>query len=334
MSPTSELPSLSGWSSWHDAGEPIRVGISSCLLGQEVRYDAGHARDRFVAETLAEYLDPVPVCPEVESGMSIPRPAIRLVKEEGDLRLVSPSTGEDFTDSMTSYAERRVGELRREELDGFILKKGSPSCGMERIKIYRKGMPMREKASGMFAAELMRQYPELPVEEDGRLNDPILRENFIERVFCRNRWRNMLRNSPTRRRLVEFHTAHKLLIRAHNEAAYRRLGRLVGSAGTMHDDELLAAYAVEFQKALITKATVKKHVNVLQHAMGYLKDLLTPVEKAELLNSIEDYRKSLIPLIVPLTLLRYNIRKHEVSYLLDQLYFDPHPKELMLRNHV
>jgi uncharacterized protein YbgA (DUF1722 family)/uncharacterized protein YbbK (DUF523 family) len=330
---TSTSAELGCWSEWHEQDQPLRLGVSTCLLGEEVRFDAGHARDRFVTETLGQWFEYVPVCPEVEIGMGIPRPTIRLVDEGQGMQLVAPSTGEDFSERMTTFAETKVTELMKLDLDGYILKKNSPSCGLERIRVYRNGMPVRRNERGMFAAKLTERWPALPVEEEGRLNDPKLRENFIERVFARNRWRALVRRGLTRRRLVEFHTAHKLLIRAHNESAYRRVGRLVGSAGTVSDRELFAAYEEEFQGALRTKATTKKHVNVLQHALGYLKTVLDAVEKREILTSIEDFRRGLLPLIVPLTLLRYNIRRHEVEYLVGQLYFDPHPKELMLRNH-
>jgi uncharacterized protein YbgA (DUF1722 family)/uncharacterized protein YbbK (DUF523 family) len=321
------------WTHWHPADRPLRLGVSSCLLGEKVRFDGGHARDRFVSESLGQWFEYQPVCPEMEIGMSAPRPTIRLVDEDRGTRLVAPSTGEDFTERMLAYSERRVAELQAHDLDGFILKKSSPSCGMERIRIYRDGMPGRRNNSGLFAGVLMERWPGLPVEEEGRLNDPHLRENFIERVFARNRWRTLAAKGITRRRLIEFHTAHKLLIRAHNETAYRRLGRLVGSAGTLEDLELHAAYELEFQNALRTRATAKKHTNVLQHALGYLKTQLGPVEKREILTVLEDFNRGPLPLVVPLSLLRFNIRRFDVEYLAGQLYFDPHPKELMLRNH-
>ena len=322
------------WTHWHDDAYPLTVGVSTCLLGEEVRFDGGHARDRFVTVVLAEWFDYVSVCPEVEMGMSIPRPTIRLVDEGDGMRLVAPKTGEDVTDQMQAYAKKRVKELMRDDLDGYVLKKGSPSCGLERIRVYKGGSPIRRNESGLFVQELKQSWPGLPLEEEGRLNDPRLRENFIERVFARNRWRVLVGRGLTRRSLVDFHTAHKLLIRAHNEAGYRRMGQLVGSAGSIPDKELFAQYEEAFQDALTTKATTKKHTNVLQHAMGYLKNALEPVEKRELMTAIEDYRQGFLPLVVPLTLLRFNIRKHDVDYLAGQLYFDPHPKELMLRNHV
>lgn len=324
---------LGSWKNWHADEMPLRLGVSSCLLGEMVRFDGGHARDRFVTDILGQWFEWVPVCPEVEIGMSTPRPTIRLVEESDGLHLVAPSTGEDFTARMQSYAQQRVEELRKLDLDGYVLKKSSPSCGLERIKVYKQEMPLRRDERGMFVTRLVQDWPALPIEEDGRLNDPRLRENFIERVFSRNRWRVLVSRGLSRRSLVEFHTAHKLLIRAHDELAYNRMGRLVGSAGSIDDQTLFANYELEFQRALTSKATVKQHVNVLQHAMGYLKTLLDPVEKREILAAIEDYRSGLLPLVVPLTLLRYNIRRHRVDYLAGQIYFDPHPRELMLRNH-
>jgi len=324
---------LGSWKNWHSEDEPLRLGVSSCLLGENVRFDGGHARARFVTDILGQWVEYVPVCPEVEIDMGIPRPTVRLVEENGEHRMVAPSTGEDFTDRMVSYSERRVGELQQENLDGFILKKGSPSCGMERIKAYLNGMPSRRDQSGLFARELIERWPGLPLEEDGRLNDPMLRENFIERIFCRNRWRTLVSGGVSRRRLVEFHTAHKLLIRAHNEAAHRRLGKIVGESGGSDVGDVFSAYELELQGALKTKASNKKHANVLYHALGYMKKVLSSGEKGELITSIEDYRVGLLPLIVPLTLMRYNIRRHGIDYLAGQLYFDPHPKELMLRNH-
>lgn len=326
-------PIPEGWRGWHDEAEPLRLGVSSCLLGEEVRFDGGHKRDRFVTDVLGPWVEWVPVCPEVDVGMGIPRPTIRLVKEDRGERLVAPKTGEDFTERMDTYAKGKLRELEDIGLDGYILKKGSPSCGMERLNVFGNDMPVHRRGVGRFTARLIEHWPHLPIEEEGRLNDPRLRENFIERVFCRNRWRLAVKRGLTRRRLVEFHTAHKLLLRAHNEASYQRLGKLIGSAGTIPDRELFASYEDEFQSCLRAKSNAKRHTNVLQHAMGYLKRVLDPAEKRDILAAIEDYRLGLLPLIVPLTLIRFNVNKHDVEYLRGQLYFDPNPKELMLRNH-
>lgn len=322
------------WRVWHDPEEPIRVGISSCLLGQKVRYDGGHKRDAYLTEILGEWVEWVPVCPEVEIGLGIPRPTIRLEGTPELVRLVNPKTGADLTRRMAEWSERRAAELRELDLDGYILKKDSPSCGMERVRVWGgSGQPVKQGV-GIYARILIDSWPQLPVEEEGRLNDPVLRENFIQRLFSRHRWRSAVRSGLTRARLVEFHTAHKLVFRAHNEASYRRLGQLVAAAGTLPDRELFESYAEEFHACLRSRATTRRHANVLYHAAGYLKRVLEPGEKQELVGLIEDYRGGLIPLVVPVTLLRHHAHRHGVGYLLGQLYLEPHPKELMLRNRV
>jgi uncharacterized protein YbgA (DUF1722 family)/uncharacterized protein YbbK (DUF523 family) len=322
------------WSHWHSDKTTLRLGVSSCLLGNEVRYNGGHSRNAFVVENLGQWFEWVPVCPEVEIGMGTPRPTIRLEASESGVSLVSPSTGENFTRRMLSYSRKRVKELQNIDLDGYVVKSRSPSCGMERIRVYGDSNVKRHDGVGRFTEVLMALWPMLPVEEEGRLNDAKIRENFIERVFCRNRWRTLAAAGLSRRRLVEFHTAHKLLLRAHNEAGYRRLGTIVASAGQISDRKLYNEYEKGFYETMKTAATVRKHRNVLSHAQGYLKRVLGPVEKREIMGAIDDYAAGLLPLIVPLALLRFNIRKHGVEYLAGQLYFDPHPKELMLRNHV
>ncbi|MCG6964277.1 MAG: DUF523 and DUF1722 domain-containing protein [Acidobacteria bacterium] len=322
------------WKRWHDEADPIRVGISSCLLGNQVRHDGGHKHDRYLTDVLGPWFEWVPVCPEVEIGLGTPRPTIRLETADPRPRLVMPSTGDDLTQRMEDWSAARLSELRRHELDGFVLKKGSPSCGMERVRAYSSGGQPARNGVGVFARSLMAQWPTLPVEEEGRLNDPALREGFIERVFCRHRWRGLLRRGGRRGELVAFHTAHKMIIRAHNEAGYRRLGRLVAAAGTMSDDRLLEAYERELFGSLSHRATPKRHANVLYHALGYLKREIDAVDKREAVEVIEDYRNGLVPLVVPVTLLRHHVRRHPVPYLAGQLYLEPHPKELMLRNRV
>jgi uncharacterized protein YbgA (DUF1722 family)/uncharacterized protein YbbK (DUF523 family) len=303
------------------------------LLGEEVRFDGGHCRNRFVVDILGLWFEWIPVCPEMEIGMGAPRPTIRLVDDGDQTRLVAPKTGEDFTRRMSAYSKKRVRELAALDLDGYVLKKGSPSCGIERLPVFGDKGVLRRDGVGVYADTLMRLWPHLPIEDEGRLNDAGLRENFIERVFCRNRWRTLKIRGLTRRALVAFHTAHKFLLHAHNEAGYRRLGKLVSAAGSIPDRELFTLYEEELQHVMRTKATKKKHVNVLQHALGFFKRILEPGEKREILTAIDDFGAGLLPLVVPLTLFRYNIRKHNVAYLQAQLYFDPHPKELMLRNH-
>jgi uncharacterized protein YbbK (DUF523 family)/uncharacterized protein YbgA (DUF1722 family) len=321
---------------WLRGAGPIRLGVSSCLVGEEVRYDGGHKRDAFLVEELGRWVEWVRVCPEVELGMGIPRPSVRLVEPEAGepLRMLAPDTGEDFTERMNAFAAERVAGLGGAELDGYVLKKSSPSCGMARVKVYGFAGPKRKDGVGLFAAALLKACPHLPIEEEGRLTDPVLRENFVERIFCRHRWRALIAGGRTRGRMVEFWTAHKLLVRAHDEAGYRRLGKLVGSAKKGSTDELYARFESEFFTALARRATNKKHTNVLQHAMGFLREHLDPGERRQIAGAIGDYHKGLLPLVVPITLLRFQIHKFGVEYLLGQLYFDPHPKELMLRNRV
>ena len=322
-----------GWRSWHDSSEPVRLGVSSCLLGELVRFDGGHKRDRFITDVLGPWVEWVPVCPEVELGMPTPRPTIHIEEDDRGEQLVSPSTGENFTDEMNVYSKRRVSELDAQGLDGYVLKKNSPSCGLARISVYRNGKRAHRRGRGLFAESLVVNSPLLPIEEEGRLNDPMLRESFIEQILCRNRWRLAVKRGLTRKRLIEFHTAHKLILHSHNESASRRLGRLVGEISQTPDKVLFARYELDFHMCLRTKMTRKRHTNVLHHAMGHLKNVLDSNAKHDLLTTIEDYRRGLLPLIVPLTLLKFSVNRHAVAYLRGQLYFDPHPKELMLRNH-
>ena len=316
------------------AERPLRLGISSCLLGNAVRWDGGHRRDRFVTERLARHVEFVPVCPELEAGMGVPRPTLRLVGEAEAARIVEVESGRDHTRAMERLALRRVRALGKLGLSGFILKKDSPSCGMERVKVYReKGGPLRA-GSGIFAAALRRAHPDLPIEDEGRLNDAGLRENFIERVFAHARLAALFRGRLTQRRLVAFHTAHKIQLMSHSTKAYRELGRLVAEAKPLPRAALERRYRAGFMQALAERATPGRNANALQHAAGHLKNLLDPESRSELAQLIDDYRRGLVPLVVPITLLRHHAQRQQVAYLLGQTYLDPHPKELMLRNHV
>ena len=313
----------------------LRVGISSCLLGQEVRFDGGHKRDRFLTDTFGRFVEWVPVCPEVEAGFGTPREAMRLVDVDGRLRLLTVRTQADLTARLDAYAKRRVDELEElEELSGYVLKSDSPSCGLERVKVYGRSTAPKRSGTGLFAAQLRRRYPFLPLEEEGRLTDPRLRENFIERVFAYRRVRDLFTSRWTVAGLVAFHTAHKLTLMAHSPAAYRSLGRLVAQRERLAPRELEARYFEGFMRALTTIATPPRHADVLQHIAGYFKKLLDRREKAELAEAIDDYRGGLTPLVVPMTLIRHYVRRHGVVYLSQQIYLEPHPKELMLRNHV
>jgi uncharacterized protein YbgA (DUF1722 family)/uncharacterized protein YbbK (DUF523 family) len=317
----------------HDE-RPMRLGVSSCLLGNEVRFDGGHKRDRFVTDLLARFVEWVPVCPEVELGMDTPRPALRLVGEGDDVRMVEIKSGREHTKAMKRYSARRVRALRGLALCGYILKKGSPSCGMARVKVYgEKSMPAR-RGRGLYASALMEAYPNLPCEDEGRLNDSKLRENFIERVFAYQRLGHLFRGRWTRGQVVAFHTAHKLQLMAHSTVAYRELGRLVATLKETPRAVFREQYERGFMAALAHVASRGRNANVLQHAAGHLKTNLDPASRTELANLIHDYREGLVPLVVPVTLIAHHVRCHEIDYLNGQVFLEPHPRELMLRNHV
>jgi uncharacterized protein YbgA (DUF1722 family)/uncharacterized protein YbbK (DUF523 family) len=317
--------------------EPIRIGVSSCLLGEQVRFDGGHKRSDFLTETLGRFVEFVPVCPELEIGLGVPRESIRLVRD-GDhadaIRLVGNKTGLDHTDKMNAYAERHTAALGREELSGYVLKKDSPSCGMERVRVYGpSGMATRD-GTGLFASALVHRYPSLPIEEEGRLNDPHLRENFVERVFAYRRLRSFFSARWTLGGLVKFHTVHKLVLMAHSPKAYSELGRFVANAKHLPRDQARDEYRLAFMNALKKLATTARHTNVQHHMLGYLRDHLDATARAELVLQVDDYRRGLVPLVVPITLFRHYVREFDVTYLRGQVYLEPHPKELMLRNHV
>jgi uncharacterized protein YbgA (DUF1722 family)/uncharacterized protein YbbK (DUF523 family) len=314
---------------------PLRIGISSCLLGDEVRFDGGHKRDPFLTGTLAPFVEWVRVCPEVEVGMGVPRETLRLVNAGADTRMITTRTAIDHTDSMRAYAARRTKELESIGLRGYVLKKDSPSCGMERVKVYdRAGNAPARTGVGLYAAVLKERFPALPIEEEGRLQDPVLRENFIERVFAYDRLRGLFDSRWTLNGLVAFHTAHKMALLAHSTTAYRELGRLVASGKALPRAELRRRYEQLFMRTLARPATTARHTNVLMHMAGHLKNVLDDGARRELAGCIDEYRRALVPLIVPLTLFRHHVRTHGVAYLAGQTYLEPHPRELMLRNHV
>jgi uncharacterized protein YbgA (DUF1722 family)/uncharacterized protein YbbK (DUF523 family) len=312
----------------------IKIGVSACLMGENVRWNGGHKWDHFLTDTLGQYVEYVPVCPEVECGLGIPRETLRLVGDADAPRLVTSRTNIDHTDRMQNWASGRLKKLETEDLCGFIFKSDSPSSGMMRVKVYNnKGMP-EKKGVGIFARAFMEKFPRIPVEEEGRLHDPKLRENFIETIFALNRWRDALKQAPKMNHLVDFHTRHKLLFLSHSNALYKEMGKLVarGSKVTSIAD-VYDQYEKFMMEALGLKTTIKKNINVLQHIMGYFKNNLSADEKSELLELIDQYRDEFVPLIVPVTLINHYVRKYKEPYLAVQTYLNPHPVALKLRNH-
>lgn len=313
----------------------MKIGISSCLLGNKVRYDGQHKLDRFLRDELGSYMDWVPVCPETECGLGIPREAMRLVGQATDsARLFTNKTFVDKTDQMLEYTYPKLDELAKENLRGFIFKTKSPTSGMRGVKIYTdEGMPSY-RGTGIFAREFMKRFPNIPVEDEGRLHDAGIRENFIEMIYVYDRWLTYLEEDKSTAGLMDFHMRHKYLLMSHSPVLLKDLGKIVASINKNNHDTSLGLYEKTLLEALHLKATARKHTNVLHHIMGYFKKSLSPDEKAELLEVIERYRNNLIPLIVPMVLMQHYVRKYQEPYLLKQWYLNPHPDELKLRNHV
>lgn len=319
-----------------EQGFKLRLGVSGCLLGEEVRYNGGHKHMPYLTHALGEYVDWVSVCPEVEVGMSTPRESIRLQGDVDDPQLVGPKSGTDHTEAMKVWAKSRLDDLEALDLHGYVLKKDSPSCGLFRVRVYnlKTGIPTRD-GQGIFARALTERFPLLPIEEEGRLNDLPLRENFIERVFAYYRLREMMKDNPTPGGLVAFHTGMKMSLLAHSPKHYREMGQLVALGKTIDWAEMIGRYGKLMMEGLQVMSTRGKHVNVLMHLMGFVKDKMTGQDKAELLEVFESYRAGLVPLIVPITLLKHHLNRNEVpEWVHEQVYLKPYPVELMLRNHV
>lgn len=310
----------------------LLVGISSCLLGERVRFDSGHKNHSYITQTLSDYFEFRPFCPEVSIGLGIPREPIRLVSDEldGVVRCVGTKNSEkDVTSALKNVAHEQFEWIAG--LDGYIFKKDSPSCGLERVKVYTGTMP-RRSGVGIYAREILQSFPHLPVEEEGRLGDAGLRENFIKRVFLYRRWRELLSTGPSREDLVTFHARHKLIYMSHNQNTTKELGRLVAAIGDMSIKDFCEQY-IQAVTELVSKPTDRKnHSNVLKHIQGYLKRDLESDDRQELEQTIEQYRQGYLPLIVPVTLLRHYFRKHPNSYIKQSWYMQPHPRELMLHN--
>ncbi|MCB1789923.1 MAG: DUF1722 domain-containing protein [Gammaproteobacteria bacterium] len=314
------------------AERPV-IGISSCLLGQKVRYDGTAKRDHWIVERLGKYVDYRPVCPEVAIGLGTPRPPIRLVGTPESTRVIGvedPSV--DVTEALEDFALNTAAQLR--DISGYVLMSKSPSCGMERVKLYNARGQAEKKGVGAYARVLMQALPNLPFEEEGRLNDAVLRENFINRVFAYRRWQTLRGNGLTAKALLDFHARHKYMVMAHSQAAYQRLGRLLSHLKGVDLAAVADAYEAEFMAALKRRVGRKRHVNALQHIQGYLKQRIDSDDKQELSDSIEAYRREEVPLVVPMKLLRHYFRRHPDNYIDQQWYLDPYPESLGLRNAI
>lgn len=313
--------------------EKITLGVSTCLLGHSVRYDGGHKLNRYVRDTLGHYFEYVPVCPEVECGMPVPRESLHLVGDPDSPRLMTRKSQQDYTDQMQEWGRGKLEELAEADICGYIFKSRSPSSGMERIKVYNEqGIPGATSV-GIWARMVMDRFPFLPVEDEGRLNDPRLRERFIEHVFVYWRWRQLEKQGPDVGALVDFHSRHKLLLMAHSPELYKEMGQYVAHAKSYPPEEILPGYLRLLDRAMRTPTTIAKHVNVMHHMLGYFKQELSADEKQEFLDIVEKYRQGYVPLIVPVTLMNHFVRKYREPYLGHQIYLNPHPVELKLRNH-
>ena len=313
----------------------IKIGVSSCLLGEKVRWNGDHKQDRYVRDVLGKYFEYIPTCPEVEVGMGTPREIVALYGTLEKPRMIGKKTQTDWTKKINEYTKDRVNELAKHDLCGYIFKSKSPSCGTGRVNVCSEfGSTKIRHGLGMFAKAFIKTLPLVPVEDEGRLHDSRIKENFIIRVFCFYRLGCLLRERFAIRKLVKFHTKHKFLLLSHSRKHYDIMGKLVANAKLLKVEELKARYSKLFMEALTYKSTQKKNTNVLLHMTGFLKKILTSDEKEDILATIEDYRKELLPIVVPITLIQHQVKKHKIEYLQDQVYLNPHPKELMLRNHV
>lgn len=317
---------MSGVADGTDAG-PVRVGVSSCLLGHAVRHDGGHKRDGYILGTLADWFELVPVCPEVEAGLGVPRPPVRLVGDPASPRALGVHDATlDVTAALTDFAAHRVETLQG--LCGYIFKQDSPSCGMQRVKVYPAGGGGAvRRGRGLFASAFVARWPLVPVEEEGRLGDPLGRENFMQRVLVLHRWQQLAARGLTAAGLVEFHARHQLVLMVHSRAACRRLAHLVASRAERSLAETAARYIAEAMAALRRRTGRGAHANVLLQLAGYLQRAIDGAERDELAETIDTYRRGEVSLVVPVTLLRHHFRRHPHPYVDGAYYLEPHPRE-------
>ena len=311
-----------------------KIAISACLLGAEVRFNGGHKESRLCSQALSEHFDFVPLCPEVAIGLGIPRQPIRLVGDSAKPQAVgSVDSTLDVTHALHDYGASMAAT--HTDICGYIFMQKSPSCGLERVKVYQDGgRPAELSGRGIYANAFCAAHPDLPAEEDGRLNDPVLRENFLTRVYAYSAWQDLLKAGLTRRSLTEFHARYKYLLMAHHPVQYKTLGNLLGSLGKNPPQAIAGQYFSELMQALKQCATRRTHSNVLRHLSGYLKKSISAADKQEMQQIIDQYLHGIVPLVVPLTLLKHHFRLHPDPYIARQVYLQPHPENLSLRNAI
>ena len=316
------------------ARQKPKIAISACLLGAEVRFNGGHKESRLCSQALSEHFDFVPLCPEVAIGLGIPRQPIRLIGDPAQPQAVgSVDSSLDVTRPLHDYGVAMAAA--HTDICGYIFMQKSPSCGLERVKVYQDGgRPAELRGRGIYAQAFCAAHPDLPVEDEGRLNDPVLRENFLTRVYAYSTWQQLLRAGITRRSLTEFHACYKYQLMAHHPEQYKILGNMLGNLGKNDPREIAPQYFSELMKALKKCATRRTHTNVLQHISGYLKQSISPEDKQEVQYLIGQYLHGIVPLIVPLTLLKHHFRLHPDPYISRQVYLQPHPENLSLRNAI
>lgn len=312
----------------------IPIGISACLLGDNVRYNGGHTQSNYCLGPLAEHFEYHKFCPEVAAGFGTPRPTMRLEGNPNQPRLAfSNQIGTDESERLITASKRYLEQIP--PIDGYILMKNSPSCGLSRIKVYQdNGHPHMQRRSGLFTEALLQKYPLLPVEEEGRLNDPALRENFLLRVFAHHEFRHTVLAQPTMKSLIDFHSRYKYIVMAHSQAIYKTLGRLLSGQEVCSIDELCERYFIQFTQAISVPAERKNHCNVLMHLIGYLKREVDTQIRQDILEVVEQYRRGEVNLMTPTTLLYHYLKLYGSEYVKDQRYFAPYPQELGIRNTI
>ena len=314
----------------------MKLGVSACLIGTQCRYDGVGASDKFIVDVLAKYFETSAYCPETIIWGS-PREAIRqTLSETGELKIVtSTKTPKDVTQELQNVSVECANKIQNDDLCGFILKSSSPTCGLERVKVYKPfNAPSVKNGVGVFAQQIKEKYPYLPVEEEGRLIDPWLRENFLMQIFAYQDLHNFLKSNPTFNDLVIFHTSYKYLIYSKAQKSYTTLGRIVANKEKKQLDEILLEYKEEFLKAISLKGNVNKTYNVLLHMFGYFKKLITKEEKEDILQALQEFKDKIIPLIAVMKIINLYVKRFDVQYLKVQKFLNPYPKELSLRSDI